>query len=119
MFCNQRYREIYAHQADLMMPGRSFAEILRIGAQHGQHPAAVGRVDEWIAEQLAHHHALSAQEQQLSNGRWIRSTDQRSFDGGIVGIRTDVAQTIVTLGINLGDIVTRADLEDGIRYALR
>ena len=233
VFCNQRYRAIYAQHADLMTPGRSFAEILRIGAQRGQHPAAVGRVDEWVAEQLAHHQALSTLEQQLGDGRWIRSTEQRTADGGIVGIctditdqrraeqlrrqselqdellraqeallselstpilrisaqtlvlpligaidssraqrvveslleaisaqaaslvilditgvpvvdtqvanvllqcgravrllgarmlltgiRPDVAQTIVALGIDLGDIVTRADLQDGIRYAL-
>ncbi len=37
----------------------------------------------------------------------------------LTGIRPDVAQTIVALGIDLGDIVTRANLEEGINYALR
>jgi anti-anti-sigma factor len=37
----------------------------------------------------------------------------------LTGIRPDVAQTVVALGIELGDIVTRADLRAGITYALR
>ncbi len=36
----------------------------------------------------------------------------------LTGIRPDVAQTIVALGIDLGDIVTRANLEEGLNYAL-
>ncbi|PMP83007.1 MAG: anti-anti-sigma factor, partial [Chloroflexus aggregans] len=37
----------------------------------------------------------------------------------LTGIRPDVAQTLVALGVDLSTIVTRADLRDGIRYALR
>ncbi|PDW00793.1 hypothetical protein A9Q02_21540 [Candidatus Chloroploca asiatica] len=37
----------------------------------------------------------------------------------LTGIRPDVAETLVTLGIDLGEIVTRASLQDGVRYALR
>jgi rsbT co-antagonist protein RsbR len=37
----------------------------------------------------------------------------------LTGIRPDVAQTIVALGVDLGDIITRADLQEGIKYALR
>ncbi len=37
----------------------------------------------------------------------------------LTGIRPDVAQTIVALGIDLEDIVTRADLMGGIAYALQ
>jgi rsbT co-antagonist protein RsbR len=37
----------------------------------------------------------------------------------ITGIRPEVAQTLVGIGVNLGSIVTRATLQDGIGYALR
>jgi rsbT co-antagonist protein RsbR len=37
----------------------------------------------------------------------------------ISGIRPQIAQTIVTLGIEFGDIVTKADLADALAYALR
>lgn len=36
----------------------------------------------------------------------------------LTGIRPDVAQTIVALGVDLGDIATLADLRAGISYAL-
>jgi anti-anti-sigma factor len=90
VFCNRRYREIYAQSADLMTPGRSFAEILRKGAERGQYVAAMGRIEEWLAERVRWHQALETVEQQLSDGRWIRSIDRRTADGGIVGIRTDI-----------------------------
>jgi len=37
----------------------------------------------------------------------------------ITGIRPDLAQTLTTLGVDLGDIVTRGTLKSGIAYALR
>jgi rsbT co-antagonist protein RsbR len=36
----------------------------------------------------------------------------------LVGIRPEVAQTIVGLGIRLRDLVTRSDLQSGLEYAL-
>src|SRR6185503_3501249 len=36
----------------------------------------------------------------------------------ISGIRPQIAHTIVTLGIEFGDIVTKASLADALRYAL-
>ncbi|GAB4427508.1 MAG: PAS-domain containing protein [Chloroflexi bacterium OHK40] len=92
VYCNRRYREIYSDSADLMVPGRSFEEIVRIGAQRGQYPAAIGRVEEWVAERLAQHRGLQTVEIRLSSGRWIRSVDRPTADGGIVGIRTDITE---------------------------
>ncbi|NKZ04201.1 STAS domain-containing protein [Actinomadura latina] len=37
----------------------------------------------------------------------------------ISGVRPQIAQTIVTLGIEFGDIVTKADLADALAYTLR
>jgi rsbT co-antagonist protein RsbR len=37
----------------------------------------------------------------------------------LTGIRPEVAQTLVGIGVNLGSIITRATLQDGIAYALR
>src|SRR5690606_4151640 len=36
----------------------------------------------------------------------------------ISGIRPQIAQTVVHLGVDLGDVVTRATLADAFRYAL-
>jgi rsbT co-antagonist protein RsbR len=37
----------------------------------------------------------------------------------ISGVRPQIAQTIVTLGIEFGDIVTKTDLADALAYTLR
>jgi rsbT co-antagonist protein RsbR len=37
----------------------------------------------------------------------------------VTGIRPEVAQTIVTLGVELGNIITKASLADGLRHAFR
>jgi len=37
----------------------------------------------------------------------------------ISGIRPQIAQTIVSLGIEFGEIVTKANLADALQYALR
>jgi len=36
----------------------------------------------------------------------------------MVWIRSELAHTIVGLGVNLSDVVTRADLQSGVRYAM-
>ncbi len=38
--------------------------------------------------------------------------------GVLVGIRAEVARTIVELGLSLGDLVTRGSLQDGLEYAM-
>jgi PAS domain S-box-containing protein len=37
----------------------------------------------------------------------------------LTGIRPEVAQTLVGIGVNLGSMITRSTLQDGIAYALR
>ena len=37
----------------------------------------------------------------------------------LTGIRPEVAQTLVQLGVDLRSIITRGTLQDGIAYALR
>jgi rsbT co-antagonist protein RsbR len=37
----------------------------------------------------------------------------------ISGIRPQIAQTIVHLGVNLGDVLTKASLADALRIALQ
>jgi anti-anti-sigma factor len=90
VFCNRRYREIYATSADLFVPGRTFREILLIGARRGQYVEAIGREEEWVDERVRQHQALESLEQQLGNGRWLRIAEQRTSDGGIVGVRSDI-----------------------------
>jgi rsbT co-antagonist protein RsbR len=54
-------------------------------------------------------------------GALVRTAEAARLLGAetvLVGLRPELAQTIVGLGVDLGRLVTRADLADGVRYAL-
>ena len=90
--CNSKYREIYERSSYAIGPGARFEDIIRAGAERDEIPAAVGRVEEWVAERLERHRSLRSApvEQELADGRWVLISERRTRDGGSVGIRTDV-----------------------------
>ena len=93
VFCNEKYRQIYATSADLIVPGTTFEHFARIGAERGQYREAVGRIDAWVAERVAAHRAGNAcTEQQLDDGRWLRIIERKTVDGQIVGFRIDITE---------------------------
>ncbi|MET3603283.1 PAS domain S-box-containing protein [Sphaerotilus sulfidivorans] len=96
VFCNDKYRELYATSADLILPGASFESIIRAGAERGQYRAAAGRVEAWIAERMAVHRAADGVvEQQLDDGRWLRIIERRMPDGHLVGFRIDITELVL------------------------
>ena len=91
VLCNQRYKDLYPLCADLMLPGHSFEQIVRTGAERGQYPEAVGRVDAWMAERMAIHALdFSRLIQPLADGRTLRIIERRMPDGHTVGYRVDI-----------------------------
>lgn len=94
VICNQRYRDFYADSADVMVPGNTFEQIIRTGAERGQYSEAVGRIDAWVSERLALHRNPPEEplEQQLGDGRWLRIIERRTPDGGTVGFRIDISE---------------------------
>ncbi|RAP40606.1 hybrid sensor histidine kinase/response regulator [Rhodovulum viride] len=93
VMCNDRYREFYAESAEAMVPGARFEDVLRHGLAHGQYPEALGREEEWLTERMTNHQKPGAPvEQRLADGRWLRILEQRTPDGGIVGLRVDITE---------------------------
>lgn len=92
-YCNERYREYYQSSADLLVPGRRFEDIIRIGAERGQYEQASGRLDAWVAERLAAHRSgQSDLIQRLDDGRWLRIRERKTPEGFIVGFRIDITE---------------------------
>ena len=92
-YCNEQYRDYYRTSADLLVPGKTFEEIIRTGAERGQYQAAIGRVDEWVAERLAVHRSGQTDLiQPLDSGRWLRIRERKTPEGLIVGFRTDITE---------------------------
>lgn len=86
--CNSRHKEIYPVTAPLMTPGRPYAEILRAAYRGG---VSTDLAEErWVAERLAAHRDPTGPVERKIGGRWVRISDRRTRDGGLVSLRTDI-----------------------------
>jgi two-component system, sensor histidine kinase and response regulator len=95
VFCNERYREVYADVAHLMEPGVPFETLVRAGAELGHYEEAIGRVDAWVAERLERHRASNSESlQKHRNGRTLRIVERRMPDGHTVGFRIDITDLV-------------------------
>ncbi len=95
LYCNERYRELYALSAEKMLPGVHFEDILQYGLAHGQYPEAAGREADWLAERLAHHALPRNDEvQPLGDGRWLRIRERITPAGHRVGLRLDISDRV-------------------------
>lgn len=93
VYCNNRYREIYAESADYIVPGTPFEEIIRKGVKNGQYPDAIGNEEAWISDRLEKlRRPGDAIEQRLPGDTWIRVQDRHTSEGGLVGFRFDITE---------------------------
>ena len=92
-FHNEKYREMYRVSPHLIKIGQPFEEIIRHGAYHGEYPEAVGQEEAWIANRLALHNRDNAELiQNLSDGRWVKISEQKTPTGHSVGFRVDITE---------------------------
>jgi len=82
---------------------------------HQQHDERVVRVGSGALARLG----AAAGEYPLSGCAFAAAARLLGAECTISGIRPQVAQTIVSLGIEFGDIATKATLADALTYALR
>lgn len=95
VLCNEKYREIYAASAPMIMPGNTFEQIVRYGVERGQYLAAIGQEEEWIAQRLESHRlSNSTQFQKLNDDRSLRVVERKLPDGHIVGFRVDITDQV-------------------------
>ena len=93
VYCNKKYREVYASIAHLMVPCVKFEVLIRAAAQQGVYMDAIGRVEEWVAERLASHREDNIKLiQHLSSGRVINIIERHTPGGHSVGFRVDVTE---------------------------
>src|SRR5262249_11851391 len=93
VICNARYREINAVIADRLVARTTFEELLRAAVPCGRFRDAIGNEEAWIAARLERHRAATGSfEQQLAEDRWLQVMEQRTPDGGILILATDITE---------------------------
>ncbi|MBB5019004.1 PAS domain S-box-containing protein [Chitinivorax tropicus] len=89
--CNQRFRELFPQAAEVLQPGMPYLDILREYCFQGGHRWNGEKPEHFIQRQLSRiRHPGQTIEQQV-NGRWVRSSDRRTADGGVVSLYTDIS----------------------------
>ncbi len=90
---NSRYRALFPGIADLLVPGRTFLEILAASFERGLVDTGGKPRAEWIEGRIEQHldpHGLI--EQRYADGTWVRISERRTPDNGIVGVFTDITE---------------------------
>ncbi len=93
-YCNEKYRQVYPSIADVIEPGRTFEEMVRIWKERGQGEPLKGSIDAWVTERVAAHQSGGVLIQQVDNGRWMRSVERKTTTGHIVGFRVDITDLV-------------------------
>jgi PAS domain S-box-containing protein len=90
---NQKFRELHGSCANLIVVGARFEEVARAVAAQGLVPEASGRIQEWVRERVQRHVNPSGSFQmELADGHWLRISERRTRDGGIVGTMADISE---------------------------
>ena len=91
VLCNENYRNILSGVADHLVPATSFEDMTKAFAERGLIAVEADQIDDWVRTRIAQHGTAEGfHEHQFSDGRWIRSAERRTSDGGLVCTRTDI-----------------------------
>ncbi|MEO5342240.1 MAG: PAS domain S-box protein [Gammaproteobacteria bacterium SHHR-1] len=89
---NEAYRKFYSENADRIVPGMSFEEVVRAAAEDGLYRGAEDDLEGWLAQRLEQHGRADGSfiEQQLSDGTWLLLVEHRTPSGYIVSNHLDI-----------------------------
>lgn len=92
--CNEASRHADVESGKFLIPGRRYVEILQLRARSGHIPETAGRENAYISHRLARHTNPTGEplEQMFDNGQWVSVREQRTREGGVVSIRTDITE---------------------------
>ncbi len=94
VFCNRRFREIYAGVADLLVAGAAYEEIVRAYFHRG-FAAHTGLDEAAYVRSLVDKHVnpdASDFEIRLEEGKYLLVSDRKTADGGVIGFRLDITE---------------------------
>ena len=95
--CNERYRQMFSLTAESTPPGTSFEQLLVNSLHAGAYEIGGSDIDEWFRNRLDAHRAPAGApfSQRLAAGRRVRSVEYPTRDGGVLGIHTDITESMI------------------------
>ncbi|RBW53798.1 response regulator [Ruegeria sp. A3M17] len=89
---NDRFRSIFAHVDDILVPGTRFEDILRLQLERKSVDTGDVPDEEWISSRLARHRRPDGDRQEvLLGGAWIQVSKRQTPDGGTVAVYSDIS----------------------------
>jgi PAS domain S-box-containing protein len=108
VLCNTQFREFYAEAGDVIAPGTPFEQMLRASMDRDLIAGARDRSHEWFATRMQRHREPTApHEYRLSDGRWLKISERKTAEAGIVGVYTDITD-LKTRESQLSGMIDRA-----------
>ncbi len=90
--CNTKYKEFFfAGAEEHVRPGMTFQDLTRTYVQAGKSAETGASRRSWVSERVARHRQPQDPfERQVSNDRWVLTSERRTRDGGIVSVHMDI-----------------------------
>jgi len=93
VICNSVMKSRFSPDADTIVPGRTFEEILRRRLADGRLPSTESLGEDWVAQRLREHHSgTTAREMRMDGDRTYRVVERRTIDDGVVTILSDITE---------------------------
>jgi len=93
VLANRNYRALFPGLADIIQPGITFREILARGLDLGMADTEGLAPLEWLDRRVGTHRDPSGlPAERYIDGNWLRISEKRAPDGGIVGVFTDITE---------------------------
>jgi len=90
---NAKYADLCELSGSTPAVGMAFDDMLARSLKIQSHPEAIGREAEWLAERRALRRGEGPSlVQRTSNGRWLKVSERRTADGGVVSICMDITE---------------------------
>ena len=90
VMCNSVWRNYFKGVEDMIVPGARFDNILRAGFERGMFPSAQPPFEQWIRGVHAARGRGGFREQHLAGDIYLRISDHRTADGGMVSVFTNI-----------------------------
>ena len=90
VLCNAQYKRFHGGSEDLLVPGKTWAEITRERAETGLFPQAQGRGEAWLREQIAQRGKSDTVTFPFAEDRWFERSRRATRQGGLVSTWRDI-----------------------------